>query len=40
MILLILTEYGNKVKLFADDVKLYVKIVNHVDMHKFQLCPL
>jgi len=32
----LLTQYGIRVKLFADDVKLYIKIVNHVDSYKLQ----
>jgi len=32
----VLAQYGIKVKLFGDDVKLYVKIVNRVDMRKLQ----
>jgi len=33
----LLDQYGINVKLFADDVKLYVKIVNRVDIRKLQL---
>jgi len=32
-----LAQYGIKVKLFADNVKLHVKIVNRIDIRKFQL---
>jgi len=32
----ILEEYNIKVKMFADDVKMYVKIVNDVDMGRLQ----
>ena len=30
----LLAQYGGKIKLFADDVKLYVKIGNNVDCDK------
>ena len=33
----LLDQYRINVKLFADDVKLYVKIVNRVDIRKLQL---
>jgi len=33
----LLAQYGIKVKLFADNVKLHVKIVNRIDIRKFQL---
>jgi len=32
----ILEKYGIKVKLFADDVKLYVQIVNNIDVMQMQ----
>jgi len=32
----ILEKYGIKVKLFADDVKLYVQIVNDIDVMQMQ----
>jgi len=32
----LLIRYGIKVKLFADDVKLYIQIFNHVDFYKLQ----
>ena len=33
----LLAQYDIKVKVFADDVKLSVKIVNRVDIRKLQL---
>jgi len=36
-LLLCLPSMALKLKLFADDVKLYVKIVNRVDIRKLQL---
>jgi len=33
----LLTQYGIKVKLFANDIKLYIKIVNHVNCYKLPL---
>ena len=33
----ILEKHNIKVKLFADDVKMYIKIVNDVDMQQLQL---
>ena len=37
VIVALLAQHCIKVKLFADDVKLYVKIVNRVDIRKLQL---
>ena len=33
----LLVQYGIRVKLFADNVKVYAKIVNDVDIYKLQL---
>ena len=38
----LLARYNIKVKLFADDVKLYVKVINAVDvtvLHEALACP-
>ena len=31
-------NHGIRIKVFADDVKMYLTIVNEVDFHKLQLC--
>jgi len=36
-VIYILEQYNIKVKLFADDVKMYLKIVNDVCMQQLQL---